>query len=307
LTSVLGQRRHAFWHEHGFLVLSGFFTEEEVAAVERAEAVAWEDRRPDVIVDDLVTNRRSRISDVAEEDRTHPFKVNDLYLIDERLRNVAVSERVGMVLAELLGDEPVLCNTLSFEKGSQQADHLDTLYMTPRTDGALAATWIALEDTHSDAGPLRYYPGSNHIAPFRFSDGTYHVNLPEMPQWSEYMAGEVDRHGLQEERFLAQRGDLFIWDAWLLHGGSEICDVSRTRRSLVSHYFTQTDCEHLGSDLRPGAGAWWMHKPPLTVPEDEAAAPTEGVLERTEPAAPLGVAAGRPLFERMRTLLTARD
>ena len=43
-----------------------------------------------------------------------------------------------------------------------------------------------------------------------------------MDRWADYMAGEVERHGLAETRFLAKKGDLFIWDAWLLHGGSEI-------------------------------------------------------------------------------------
>ena len=309
MASVIGSRRRAFWDDNGFLVLPGFFSDEECDAVASASDRMWQTRPADVVVDDLVTNRRCRITDVSEDDaRSHRFKLNDLYLSDARLRNVTISERVGLVLEELLGDEPVACNTLNFDYGSQQADHLDTLYMTPLTDRALVATWMALEDTLADAGPLRYYPESNHIAPYRFQTGSYHVNLPEMDRWTDYMATEVERHGLEEQRFLAKRGDLFIWHALLLHGGSEICRPGLTRKSLVTHFFTQSDCEQLGSDLRPAPGGWWMRKPPLPIP-DEGPPPTpqlDAVSLATDPGDAL-LPQDREPWERMQALKTALD
>jgi len=314
MSSVIGSRRKAFWADNGFLVLPGFFSEDEAESVGSASDRMWSNRPDGVVVDDLVTNRRCRIIDVPDEDeRNHRFKLNDLYLADTRLRDIALSERVGLVLEELLEDEPELCNTLSFDYGSQQADHLDTLYMTPRTDQALVATWMALEDTEADAGPLRYFPGSNHITPYRFSTGSYHVNLPEMEPWADYMADQVDRRGLEEQRFLARRGDLFIWHANLLHGGSEICRPGLTRRSLVTHFFTQSDCEKLGSDLRPAPGGWWMRKPPLEVPEDnrpraEAAAAADiPTLQPDDPSDGGLLPTGREPRQRMEPLLSALD
>jgi phytanoyl-CoA hydroxylase len=269
MPSVLGQKRKAFWDDNGFLVLPGFFDEDEVDSVEAAVRRAWGTLPDEVVVDDLVTNRRCRISKLSDAEKEHWFKINDLYLTDRALREVALSERVGMVLSELLEDQPVMCNTLNFDKGSQQIDHIDTLYMTPVSERGLVATWAAIEDTQADAGPLRYYPGSNHIPHYRFATGSYHVNLPEMEKWSDYMADEVDRRGLEEQRFLAQKGDLFIWHALLLHGGSEICNPGLSRESLVTHFFTQSDCDGLGSDLRPVPGGWWMRKPELSVPEEQ--------------------------------------
>jgi len=315
VTSVIGVKRRAFWDDNGFLVLPGFFSEDECEAVASASDRVWQARPADVVVDDLVTNRRCRITDVSDDDaRAHRFKLNDLYLSDKRLRDVTISERVGMVLEELLGDEPVACNTLNFDYGSQQADHLDTLYMTPLTDAALVATWMALEDTVADAGPLRYYPESNHISPYRFSNGSYHVRLQEMDPWSDYMAEQIERRGLEEQRFLARRGDLFIWHALLLHGGSEICRPGLTRKSLVTHFFTQSDCERLGSDLRPGPGGWWMMKPPLPVPDGAAPGPPPPPeLDSVADAPPAETPGdgllpqGREPRERMAALLTALD
>lgn len=315
MASVIGSLRKAFWDDNGFLILPGFFDEDECGEVASASDRVWASRPAGVVVDDLVTNARNRIADVSDADAlNHRFKINDLYLSDRRLRDVTLSERVGMVLEELLGDEPVACNTLNFDYGSQQADHLDTLYMTPLTDRALVATWMALEDTHADAGPLRYFPGSHRIDPYRFSTGSYHVNLPEMTPWADYMAAQIDTRGLEEQRFLAKRGDLFIWHALLLHGGSEICRAGLTRKSLVTHFFTQSDCEKLGSDLRPSPGGWWMRKPPLPVPDGNSPPPTPTVnavdlpgLQAAE-AGDLGLLPqGREPRVRMEPLETALD
>lgn len=266
MRSAIGSSRRRFWEEQGFLVFPGFFSDEEVSALQGAYDRTWEATPPWVVVDDLVTGTRCRITDLGEEERRHHFKVNDLYLLEPVVRSIALSERLGLVLEELLGDEPVICNTLNFDKGSQQLDHLDTLYMTPASTTGLVATWIALEDTHADAGPLRYYPGSNHIEPYRFSTGRFHEHGPEMPAWADYMASQVDERGLEEERFLAKKGDLFIWHALLLHGGSAIRDSALTRQSLVTHYWTQSDCESSVWDLRPAPGGWWIKKPPLVIP-----------------------------------------
>jgi phytanoyl-CoA hydroxylase len=267
--SVVGSERLAFWQAYGFLVFPGFFDDSEIAAVQRVDDRIWEERRRrrDVVIDDLVEGRRLLIADLDDSARDHHFKVNDLYLSETELRDVVLSDRLGAVLEELLGDEPSICNTLNFDQGSEQPDHLDTLYMTPESDRGLVATWMALEDATPDAGPLRYYPESHQIEPYRFSTGSLHNVGAEMPQWADYMAGEVDRRGLDEMRFSARKGDLFIWHALLLHGGCAIANRSLTRKSLVTHYWRQADCEKRRLDLRPAAGGWWINRPPLPVPD----------------------------------------
>ena len=218
-------------------------------------------------IDDLVADLRIRASQITDGELDHMFKVNDLYLVDPNVRKVVSSQRVVAVVGELLGDVPVICNTLNMERGSQQGSHIDTLFMTPVSDFSLVATWMALEDVHPDAGPLRYFPGSQHIKPTRFSNGRFHYIPEEMPGWYEYMDESVDRYGLEEERFLAKRGDLFIWDALLYRGGSPINDLSRTRKSLVTHFFTKSDCKSMHSPKRrveSGAGMW-LDRPPQPI------------------------------------------
>lgn len=57
----------------------------------------------------------------------------------------------------LLEGTPLVMNTLNFEYGAQQDDHIDTVYMPPKKENCMLATWIALETITANAGPLRYY------------------------------------------------------------------------------------------------------------------------------------------------------
>lgn len=297
----------ARYRDDGFLTISGFFDEAELLAIEAAHDAAWRYLPADVVVDAELTGRRIHIKDVTAEERRASLKINDLYLRDQAMREVVMSPRLGAVLRELMQDDPVICNSLSVDYGTQQADHLDTLFMTPQTPGSLIAAWVALEDVRADAGPLRYYPESNHIEPYRFMDGGYHVRQQEMPFWTEYMATEVERHGLVGTTFLAKRGDLFVWDAWLLHGGSAIRTPGLTRRSLITHYYSRTDCEALGSKLGMTTGGLWLDRPPQAVPDAppaDATSDTDQVDSGLQPAAErtAAVAVGMDLHERLEML-----
>lgn len=213
-----------FREEHGFLVLPGAYSDVEIAQVGDVVARAWNDNTSHVVVDNLSSGRRSRIADLSAEERTHSFKINDLYLISEDIRKICLKEEVVAVLTSLLGEPPVLCNTLNLEKSSQQAGHVDALYMTPRTPNHLAATWIALEDCSPQAGPLFYYPGSHKIPLYTFSNGSYHAISEEMDAWSAYIEAEIASRGLKKEYFYPKKGDAFIWHANLVHGGGRIED-----------------------------------------------------------------------------------
>ena len=54
---------------------------------------------------------------------------------------------------------------------------------------------------------------------------------------------------------------MFIWHSDLVHGGSPIADDSRTRASLVCHYFGEADCMDKGADMVPMNAGYWMRRP----------------------------------------------
>jgi phytanoyl-CoA hydroxylase len=273
------QRR--FWDENGFLLLPRFFDAVHLERIERSVEEAWRRRPRSVVVDDLVTSRRRRISEVSEEDRTHRFKLNDLYLEFQPLREVSLDGRLVALVESLLGDAPVLCNTLNLRESSEQDYHSDSIYMTPLTPGALVAAWIALEPVRPDAGPLVYYPGSHKIPPFPFSGGLHAVDA-EMPRWATYIQSEIERRGLVSEVLRAEAGDVFLWHGNLLHGARKIENPSSTRKSLVCHYLTLSDCRQRGYRLKRFAGSFWIKRrpQPVTLMDRLAAALERRVFDR---------------------------
>jgi len=255
------------WDARGVLVFPAFYSDSEIDAVLADYQAAWREGRAGITVDDMDTGRRMRLRDVSTAAReSHRFKVNDLYLEQPSVRHLALNERLIPLLQRLLGERPALCNSLSLEYGTEQPDHVDSLYMTPNTPAHLAAVWVALEDCSPESGLLRYWPGSHRIAPYIFSNGERHCVPGEMGDWGSYMEARLHEHQLHCELFQGNKGDVFIWNAQLLHGGSPITGRGHTRRSIVFHYFSESDCRAMGSHLIPDSGGFWIKRPPQPIP-----------------------------------------
>ncbi|TAN04780.1 MAG: hypothetical protein EPN36_06945 [Rhodanobacteraceae bacterium] len=265
-----GQQLHdamAEWDARGVLALPSFCNDAEVDAVLADYRAIWRDGHARVTVDDMDVDRRMRLRDVPTDARaSHRFKVNDLYLEQASVRRLALDDRMAALLQQLLGERPALCNSLSLEYGTEQADHVDSLFMTPRTPTHLVAVWVALEDCTPESGLLRYWPGSHKIDPYVFSNGARHYIPEEMGAWSAWMQTQVQQHGLHSELFQPNKGDAFIWNAQLLHGGNPIAEHGRTRRSIVFHYFSESDCRAMGHRLVPESGGYWIRRSHQPIP-----------------------------------------
>ena len=55
---------------------------------------------------------------------------------------------------------------------------------------------------------------------------------------TQHLIGECDRLQLPEQRFLAKKGDVFVWHGALCHRGTPIKNATCTRLSLATHYST---------------------------------------------------------------------
>jgi Phytanoyl-CoA dioxygenase (PhyH) len=162
--------------------------------------------------------------------------------IDALLRDPSLVEPVSM----LLGAEALPFQTIMGHKGSEQRAHSDAIHMTTYPLGYLAAAWIALEDIGEDCGPLVYYPGS-HRLPYVFShdvgisaDDFREVGyLAYMQRYEPRIAELIAEHGLEPRTFTARKGDVLLWHANILHGGSPRARAGSSRRALVCHYFAR--------------------------------------------------------------------
>jgi hypothetical protein len=257
------------WNDEGYLVLPGFVARDRVDALNDELDELWRTRRSDdrgLVLDayiDTPGETRMRFRNAPEDARRLPYKLNDCYLVSDLVREAILEPRLVRVLGELLDGPPIAFNTLTFERGSQQRFHFDTFYMPPSVADKLVVTWIALEDADLRAGPLRYYPRSHKIPPYRFSDGRLNARPEEMPGFDAYIDRELTDRELTWETFPAQAGDVFVWSAQLYHGGAPIDDMTRTRRSLVTHYFRASDIDlsvYVGTVTDAGHGRFFLEK-----------------------------------------------
>ncbi len=149
-------------------------------------------------------------------------------------------------LGLLTGREPKALQTIFSHKGSQQGVHSDSIHMTTYPLGYLTAAWIAFEDIHPDCGPLIYYPGS-HRLPYIFSSdvGISEADFrndgyrPYHQKYEPRIQQEIATREMEPHYFHAKKGDVLIWHANLLHGGSARRKLELSRKALVCHYFVK--------------------------------------------------------------------
>jgi phytanoyl-CoA hydroxylase len=172
---------------------------------------------------------------------TELARVVDVYAFYESARAALFSGPIVHFLRTVFDDAPLLFQSLTFEKGSQQGMHQDTAFVVTTSPLELAASWIALEDIRPGSGELMYLDGSHRLPEYLFSGKYKHWNPKrdgdeQEAEWQELMSRNAERMGLDHKTFLANKGDVLIWSADLAHGGSPVSDPSLTRKSLVGHY-----------------------------------------------------------------------
>ena len=147
-------------------------------------------------------------------------------------------------LSFLLGKPALPFQSMNFTLGSEQRAHSDSIHMMTEPPGYLIATWIALEDCTEENGPLFYYPGSHRLPIVTTEDydsGNTYFTIGEHSnrRYEDKIAEVIAQNNLQKQLFLAKRGDVLVWHANLLHGGSPILRSGATRKSMVCHYFAE--------------------------------------------------------------------
>lgn len=158
------------------------------------------------------------------------------------IKRVANDELLKRILGFILDKEVVPFQTINFLQGSQQRAHSDSIHMTTYPLGYLIAAWIALEDVSTDNGPLFYYPGS-HKLPYLlnsgFNEGETFLTLgkKDYTDYEDVLEDMVAQNNFERKEFYARKGDILIWHANLIHGGSSIVNKASTRKSMVVHYY----------------------------------------------------------------------
>lgn len=149
------------------------------------------------------------------------------------------------------------CQSLSYVFGSEQEHHQDTIHLTPFPAGRMCGVWTAVEDVQPDSGELAVFPGS-HRAPRIYMKDT---EVPKVTDedWAEFgrkvvplWTDLIERGGYGREVYRPKAGTVLIWHENLMHAGSPRLDRSKSRKSIVGHYFAGGAVVYYDSSGAPG-------------------------------------------------------
>ena len=177
---------------------------------------------------------------VEARHRKHPHKVHDLHGASVAARDALFNEPVVRFLSQVFERPPMAFQSLLFEHGTEQGMHQDAAYVQISSPLEFVGCWIALEDIEPGSGELQYYRGSHRIPEYVWFDRTRAKphDCREEEDFLRWVQEKPEEMGLELVRFQPKRGDVLLWHADLVHGGSqrEPEKRNRTRRSLVVHF-----------------------------------------------------------------------
>jgi phytanoyl-CoA hydroxylase len=194
---------------------------------------AWDESPPHICMHwdgHVVSMSREHYDDVT--------KVSDVHSYFERAGELIFPPPVLRFMTQIYERPPVIFQTMTMRKGSQENLHIDTGPLTLTEPMTMAASWIALEDVQPQSGEFQFVPGTHRLPELLHygTDKGHHGDYNEYNTILQTTMRMCDERGLKTEFFLAKKGDVLIWHADLMHGGVEIKDPSLTRKSLVAHF-----------------------------------------------------------------------
>jgi phytanoyl-CoA hydroxylase len=211
------------YEEQGFILWPGYLNEEQVNQI-NAE------------IDKLLSEKKIKFN--AWNKLMFVIKQSAL------LRGIGIDKQLIELLDALMGGRVKLFQSINFIKGSEQKTHSDSIHMTTFPLGGLLGVWIALEDIDASNGGLHYYPGSHKLPYYLNSDyqnegNNWLLGDKGYGKYEEMLEMHIAKSGMEKKVFTAKKGDMLIWHANLLHGGEPHTDTSRTRKSVVFHYYME--------------------------------------------------------------------
>lgn len=160
----------------------------------------------------------------------------------QSILDLARNKKILDILKVLYTREPIPFQTINFTHGSDQPLHSDSLHFHTIPERWMVGVWVALEDMDEENGSLSYIEGSHKLPFYDFQ----YMNL-EMAkvgeqyekyyEYEEFIRCLIQTLNLKRSILKCKKGTAMIWASNLLHGGTQIKDLNRTRYSQATHYY----------------------------------------------------------------------
>jgi len=225
---------------HGWLVWRGAI---EPELIDRFAAdVRAHHRHPGKF---LTTNHRNNQSGLKLSGGTPDNfeSLFDLYVNLPSAREACLHPRISRFLSVVFETQPVASQQLLFQRSNGHRIHQDTSVVTAEDPLLLVATWIALEDVTPGSGELAFFDRSHKLPHYLFKDGTKRMDFAADDQdlYISELEAACRERDMTYERFMARKGDVFIWAADLVHRSHpRTLPDGASRLSCVTHYHPAT-------------------------------------------------------------------
>lgn len=173
------------------------------------------------------------------------FRVVNFHQISQAARFLfSKSSSVALNLVDEVLGKGCVYTSLYFESGSEQPLHRDTPYFWTNPPYSYLGFWIALEDVGEENGMLTLVEKSHLVGEpdivgmrqERFSNAPCPVSDDKL--FYDYNASVKkmsDLAGLKQVSLPMKKGDILIWNASTMHGGTPHINKNISRKSMVFH------------------------------------------------------------------------
>ena len=230
-----------FWRENGYLILRNFIPEDVVDAYCRV---------------------REKVSSFGGWDDETP------YMEIKEIRDLCLHGPLAKTLHELIGEEMVMNLNLTGWKTTQRDWHQDDYLNPDEVRGRYVACWFALDSITPDSGPFQFVPGSHKWPHVKRSKILNFVpeEVRQTRAWpihservlTPFFEEMIEREGLEKVDFTAEKGDVLIWHARLLHRGTVAKNPDRLRKAIIAHYTALDAMKHYGAVERWDTGGLYF-------------------------------------------------
>lgn len=214
----------AAFDDQGFTIFRGLISREEVESL-REEFMAMAAAGP------IPGHFEPKPQDPGHPDplRSYP-RIMHPHLVHPASLAYLLDVRITDVVAQLLGEEPLACQTMLYFKppGARgQSLHQDNFYLKVEP-GTCIAAWMALDVVDRDNGGLEVVPGTHKMEIFCPEEAD-----PSISFTREYVPPPP---GLKAVPVDLAPGDVLFFNGSLVHGSGPNKTTDRYRRSFISHY-----------------------------------------------------------------------
>lgn len=169
-------------------------------------------------------------------------RIVEAWRFSRNVSRLALNLKLKKILRFLYDSKPLPFSTINFIGGTEQPIHSDYIHFGSLPHKYLAGAWIALEDINNNNGPLSIIPKSHKLPlvdyqDLKISKPTDMLKLEKNYRvYEKFIKNLIEVKKLKSKKLNIKKGEIIIWAANLLHGGTKMINKKLTRKSQVVHF-----------------------------------------------------------------------